>query len=112
MVECFDRIHLQLAELVLRPLRELHQQPHLTAVTVRPPGRGPRVRVTVSKTWPDGPECPPSYFWTASEIATAGDDLPGGPVWTDDASHDSPEAAYWAAVDEIATSRCRPALRQ
>ncbi len=54
MVDCFDRIHLQLAEVILRPLKELHDQTALTSVTVCPPGRGPRIHVTVSKTWCEG----------------------------------------------------------
>jgi hypothetical protein len=110
MVECFDRMHLRLAELVLRPLTELRTQRNLTEVTVRPPGRGRRVHVTVSKTWPDGPERPPVYHWSARETTATGDDLPDGRVWTDDSPHATPEAAYWTAVDAIAASRRRRAV--
>ncbi|HEY7036520.1 MAG TPA: hypothetical protein VH482_34650 [Thermomicrobiales bacterium] len=107
MVECFDRIHLKLAELVLRPLNDLREHPDLTAVTVRPPGRGGRVHVTVSKTWPDGPRGLPSYVWEAREVDAAGVDLPHGRAWTDGTPHDMPETAYWAAVDAVAASRRR-----
>lgn len=107
MVECFDRIHLRLAESVLRPLKELRQRSNLVAVTVRPPGRGRRVHVTVSKTRGADPAGHPVYVWEAREVDAAGADLPNGRVWTAEAGHDTPEAAYWSAVDAVAASRRR-----
>jgi hypothetical protein len=104
MVECFDRIHLKLAELVLRPLKELREQPTLTAVTVRPPGRGRRVHITVSKIRSDKSADPSFYVWEAREVDAAGADLPHGRVWSDGTPHETPEAAYWAAVDAVAAS--------
>jgi hypothetical protein len=108
MVECFDRMHLKLAELVLRPLKDLREQPELTVVTVRPPGRGRRVHVTVTKTRPEGSGACASYVWEAREIDATGADLPHGRVWTDDSRHDTPETAYWSAIDAVAASRRRP----
>jgi hypothetical protein len=108
MVECFDRLHLQVAELVLRPLKELRERSDLTAVTVRPPGRGRRVHITVSKTRPDESYGPSSFLWEAREVDAAGADLPHGRSWTDGTPHESPEAAYWTAVDAVAASRRRP----
>jgi hypothetical protein len=107
MVECFDRIHLKLAELVLGPLKELGERPDLTAVTVRPPGRGRRVQITVSKIRPGASMDPAAYVWEAREVDAAGADLLHGRVWTDATAHETPEAAYWSAVDTVATSRRR-----
>jgi|SRR5215218_4930659 len=104
MVECFDRIHLKVAELILRPLKELAEQPALATATVRPPGREPRVEVTIDKIWPEEPKGPPAFTWTATEVAPTRD-AAGVRTWRGEASHDSPESAYWAALDVIAASR-------
>jgi hypothetical protein len=108
MVECFDRMHLRLAESVLRPLRRLREQPDETSVTVRPPGRGRRVHVTVSKTRSDEPGDSTCYAWEACEVDAAGADLAHGQRWADSVPYDTPEAAFWAAVDAVAASRRRP----
>ena len=100
MVECFDRIHLKVTELALQPLKALREDASLTEVTTSPPGRGPRVYVTVSKTWPDGPDRPPSYHWSARQEAGS-----SGQTWAGEERHDTPEAAYWSALDTVAAAR-------
>jgi hypothetical protein len=105
MVDCFDRIHLRLAETVLRPLKELHARADLTSVTVRPPGRGPRIYVTVSKTWPEGPDRPPAYHWSASEATSGESARSNGKVWVGETPRASPEDAYWCALEAVAASR-------
>jgi hypothetical protein len=105
MVDCFDRIHLRLAEHVMRPLARLRDDPALTAVTVRPPGRGPRILVEVSKTVPDGSDRAPFFRWAAREVGAIGADIADGASWVGEEVHDSPEAAYWAAIDAVAASR-------
>jgi hypothetical protein len=105
MVDCFDRIHLQLNEVVLRPLRELHAQPALASVTVRPPGRGPRIYVTVSKTWPEGPDRRPAYLWSASEAVSGERPGSNGGVWVGETPRATPEDAYWCALEAVAASR-------
>ena len=107
MVECFDRMHLWLAEVVLKPLQQLQSDPSLSTVTIRPPGRGRRVTITVEKSSRDGSDQPPSYHWSAQEVDAAGMGLPDGREWSGDSPSDSPEAAYWEAVDRIAASRAR-----
>lgn len=105
MVDCFDRIHLQLNEVILRPLKELQARPALTTVTIRPPGRGPRVEVTISKRWPQGPDRPPVYLWSASE-ATSGEGIrPDRRTWAAETPRATPEDAYWCALDAVAASR-------
>lgn len=101
MVDCFDRIHLKLNEVVLRPLKALQEQSTLTSVTIRPPGRGPRIHVTINKTWPTGPDHPPSYVWSAHEAPSQG---ANGQTWAGQESHTSAEAAYWSALDTVAAS--------
>jgi hypothetical protein len=105
MVECFDRIHLRLAEVVLRPLLDLEADPNRTTASVQPPGRGRRVCITVTKSRPDGPKRPAVFRWTAREADAAGGDLPDGRSWSDDRPYPTAEAAYWAAIDVVAASR-------
>jgi hypothetical protein len=109
VVECFDRIHLRLAEAVLRPLQRLQAEPTLTRVTIRPPGRGAKVAITVDKTWPEGPDQAPVYRWSAREVDATGNALPIGRSWSDDRPHATADAAYWAAADAVAASRNRRA---
>ena len=97
MVECFDRIHLQLTETVLRPLRALRAQSGPDYATIRLPGRGCRIDLTVTKHLADHSHPSPWYSWTANENN-------GARIWSDDAPHDSPDAAYWSAVDLIGAS--------
>jgi hypothetical protein len=99
MVECFDRIHLQLTEVVLKPLRALHTQPALTVATVRLPGRGCRIELTVTKHAPPESTQPSLYTWAARVIGAHDQRSWGG---TDHL--DSPESAYWDAVDVIGAS--------
>lgn len=108
MVDCIDRIHLKLAEVVLRPLKELQERSELTSVTIRPPGRGPRVFITVSKTWPSGPDRPPVFAWSAREMTPRNGACTDAPAWTGDVPRATPEEAYWSAMDVISASR-RPA---
>jgi hypothetical protein len=105
MVDCFDRIHLQLNEVVLRPLRELHAQPALASITVRPPGRGPRIYVTVSKTWPEGPDRPPAYLWSVSEATSGEVARHDRRTWAGETPRATAEEAYWCAVEVVATTR-------
>jgi hypothetical protein len=100
MVDCFDRIHLKVSELTLRPLQALRDDPSLTEATISPPGRGPRVHITIRKTRPAGPDRPPTYHWSARDELGA-----EGQTWTDGEQHDDPDAAYWSALDTIAAAR-------
>jgi hypothetical protein len=99
MVECFDRIHLQLTEVVLKPLRALQTQPPLSVATVRLPGRGCRVELTVTKNAPPEPSQLPSYTWAARMIDDA-----DPRSWGGENHLNSPESAYWDAVDVIGAS--------
>src|SRR5215211_7506985 len=107
MVDCYDRLTLRVTEWVVQPLQQLWDQADLSAVTVRPPGRGPRVLVTVTKVQPDGTASGPRYAWSASEVDEADTDRPLGAVWTDSVTYGDPEAAYWAAAEAVAVARER-----
>jgi hypothetical protein len=98
MVECSDRLHLKVAEAVLRPLKRFAVEPELTELTVRPPGRGCWVHVTVSRAGE-------AFTWVALEIDRSGEPLPEGRSWTASGRHPTPEAAYWQAVDVVAADR-------
>ena len=108
MVDCFDRIHLQLNEVVLCPLKELQTRAELTSATVRPPGRGPRISVTISKTWPEGRDRPPTYSWSATETSSSNPAHSERRTWTGETARATPEEAYWCALEAVAASR-RPA---
>ncbi len=103
MVDCFDRIAVQMTELALEPVRLLRERPMLGAVSVRTPSGGRRYLVTIGKRLPEGERGGARYVWLVEEIAADGSPLPGG------ASRESadgillvdPEAAYWAAVDGL-----------
>jgi hypothetical protein len=101
MVECSDRLHLKVAESVLRPLKRFAVEPDLTELTIRPPGRGCWVHVTVSRV-------AGAFTWSAAEIDRSGIPLPDGRRWSAEESLDTAEAAYWQAVDVIGADR-RPA---
>jgi len=103
MVDCVDRITLQLTEWLLEPLQRLRNQDTPSAVTVRPPGRRRRVVVHIAKSWPDGPSEAPRYGWSAGEAADPIGDPPPDLTWTDPATYSDPEDAYWAAADAIAS---------
>lgn len=100
MVDCFDRIAVQMTELALEPVRELAARPLLAAVSLRTPSGGRRYTITVHKRFPAGPGATPAYTWSLEETTPGGDTLPGngqvnaptGQTWP------VPEDAYWAAV--------------
>ena len=110
MVECFDRIHLRLSEVVVKPLQRLQSEPGLSSVTIRPPGRGQRVQITVDKSWTDGRQRLPVYDWSAREVDASGGALLDGRIWSGTSKRETPEAAYWDAVDTIAASRSRRSI--
>jgi hypothetical protein len=92
------------AELVLRPLARFATEPELREITVRPPGRGCWVLVTVARSGE-------SFMWKAVEIDRSGAPLPEGRRWEESDAAETPEAAYWRAIDAIAASRRTPAIR-
>jgi hypothetical protein len=103
MVDCFDRIAVQMTELALEPVKQLAQRHMLGAVSLRTPSNGRRFLVTIAKRFPDGEAGKPGYVWSVEEIAPDGEPLPGGqrcaiPAGT---SLASPEDAYWAAIDGV-----------
>lgn len=98
MVECSDRLHLKVVELVLRPLARFATEPDLREVTVRPPGRGCWVSVTIARMGN-------SFTWSATEIDRSGSPRADGLNWQASAREPTPEAAYWRAVDVIAAAR-------
>lgn len=103
MVDCFDRIAVQMTELALEPVRLLRERAMLGAVSVRTPSNGKRYLITIAKRFPNGESEAPGYAWLVEEIAPdgtprAGSDRresPAGDVIGD------PEDAYWAAVGAL-----------
>ena len=104
MVDCFDRIAVQMTEIALEPVQQLRQRPMLSAVSLRTPSGGRRFLVTIAKRYPDGEREAPVYTWRIEEIWPSGDPLPGGitAASAPDAAFGQPEDAYWAAMDALA----------
>lgn len=101
MVDCFDRIAVQMTEIVLEPVQQLAQRPSLTSVTVLLPSQGRRVLLTVAKRWSGDAV---GFVWKLER-----GDADGTPVATMAASPAAqrwprPEDAFWAAVDALCTT--------
>jgi hypothetical protein len=103
MVDCFDRIAVQMTEIALEPVQLLKQRAVLSSVSLRTPSGGRRFSVTIAKRFPDGERLAPVYHWSIDEIATDGSPLAEGITATSapDTQYREPEDAYWAAVDGL-----------
>ena len=103
MVDCFDRIAVQMTEIALEPVRLLAERSMLASVSLRTSSSGRKFAVTIAKRFDDDDEKSPRYVWQVTETASSGEPLPGGP----DASlpiekaFADPETAYWSAVDKL-----------
>ena len=110
-MDCTDRITMQLAELILQPVRMLRDQSLLASVTTRALCQGARFTITVAKTWPRGFGQAPVYGWDVREVDETGVAKPAGFAATSaavSAAYDDPEAAYWAAVEALAAGVASP----
>ncbi len=103
MVDCFDRIAVQMTEIALEPVRLLRERPMLGAVSVRTPSGGRRYLITIGKRFPGGERGDPGYVWSVEEIAADGSPLADGARRASATGFflEDPEAAYWAAVDGL-----------
>jgi hypothetical protein len=103
MVDCFDRIAVQMTELALEPVRQLRTLTMLGSVSLRTPSNGRRYLVTIAKRFLDGDGGKPAYVWRVEETAADGELLPGGQHCASAAGEylGEPEDAYWAAVDGL-----------
>lgn len=106
MVDCFDRIAVQMTEIALEPVQELRRRPMLSAVSLRTPSGGRRFLVTIAKRYPDGERAAPAYTWRVEEISQEGDPIPEGIRAASEASNRfaQPEDAYWAATEALAAA--------
>jgi len=103
MVDCFDRIAVQMTEIALEPVRLLRDRALLTAVTLRTPSNGKRINITIEKRFPNGPSEAPTYHWALVEVDLAGNVIADG-IRAESAAHlpyRQPEDAYWGAVDAL-----------
>lgn len=107
MVDCFDRIAVQMTELALEPVRLLGERTMLGSVSLRTPSGGRRYLVTIAKRFPDGDDRAPGYVWLVEEIGSDGAPLHEGPRRASPAGIyvADPEAAYWAAVAGLCEDR-------
>lgn len=108
MVECHDRITIQIAEIALDPVKLMRERSLLAAVTVRALRRGDRFAITIRKLWPQGMDAAPVYRWSLAETDPTGADLPDrfglAAASAQSPQFDDPEDAYWAAVEALGTA--------
>lgn len=107
MVDCFDRIAVQMTEIALEPVRMLRERSLLSSVTLRTPSAGRRFNITIGKRFPNGPKEAPTYRWTLEEITAEGDPLLNGvrSASTAEQQYRQPEDAYWGAVDALCAAQ-------
>jgi hypothetical protein len=101
MVDCFDRIAVQMTEIALEPIQQLAHRPMLMSAAVRLPSNGQRVLLTVRKRFPSGENEAPVYAWQLDRLDPAGDavmHLAASPVVQ---AYRAPEDAFWGAVDAL-----------
>ncbi len=109
MVDCFDRIAVQMTELALEPVRLLAQRTMLASVSLRTPSSGHLFLITIAKRFPEAPGglgrhgVKPAYIWDVREIDQEGTPIDGGERRrsTPGTVHADPEDAYWAAVNGV-----------
>jgi hypothetical protein len=102
MVDCFDRIAVQMTEIALEPIRLLPERSMLASVALRTSSGGRKFTITIGKRFADGSKFP-RYVWSIDEIEPGGEPLGGGAsaVLPGDKAFDDPETAYWSAVDTL-----------
>src|SRR5579884_2314401 len=115
MVDCYDRIALQIAEMALEPVRLMRERSLLAAVAVRALRGGDRFTITIRKIWPEGMDRPPIYRWSLAQTDETGGERPDrlglAAASARSGTYADPEEAYWAAVNALsaaASSSCSP----
>jgi hypothetical protein len=112
MVDCFDRIAVQMTEIALEPIQRLAERPMTMAASVRLPSNGRRVLLTVRKRFPRGENAAPVYAWRLERLDAAGD--PAGEIAASGQvqAYRRPEDAFWAATDALRDANLgQPAAR-
>lgn len=101
MVDCFDRIAVQMTEIALEPILQLADRNSMASATVCLPSNGRRVLLTVSKRFPNGDGNPPVYAWALGHSDDS--EQPTGAIAASPRSkqYPKPEDAFWAAVDAL-----------
>jgi hypothetical protein len=101
MVDCFDRIAVQMTEIALEPVQQLAARPMTMAASVRLPSNGQRVLLTVRKRFPEGETGAPVYAWRLEQLDATGD--PGDAIAASSPvqAYRRPEDAFWAATDAL-----------
>lgn len=112
MVDCFDRIAVQMTEIALEPVRMLAERPGLSAVSLRTPSNRRRFLITVSKRFPNGEGAIPVFAWSINETDRVGSPIPDGVKVKSEETYTDPEAAYWAGVDALCTETTEPKPRE
>lgn len=102
MVNCFDRIAVQMTEIALEPVKMLEQRAMLHAVSLRTVSSGRRFAVTIEKRLDEDGKTA-RFVWKLDELTPSGESLPDGanaalPL---EQAFADPEDAYWSAIDRM-----------
>lgn len=101
MVDCFDRIAVQMTEIALEPIQQLSSRPMMMAATVRLPSNGKRVLLKVRKHFPNGENGSPVYGWQLDASDSTGRPTATLAVSPAVKGYPNPEDAFWGAVDAL-----------
>ena len=103
MVDCFDRIAVQMTEIALEPVKLLAMRSMLTSVSLRNSSGGRKFTITIAKRFAEPDSASPRYIWTVTEIEPSGESLTDGAVrrLPVEQAFADPETAYWSAVESL-----------
>jgi hypothetical protein len=101
MVDCFDRIAVQMTEIALEPIQQLASRPMAMAASVRVPSNGRRVLLTVRKRFPQGENDQPVYAWRLERLDTTGEVTAVLATSPEVIAYATPDDAFWGAVDAL-----------
>jgi hypothetical protein len=101
MVDCFDRIAVQMTEIALEPIQQLAHRPMTISASVRLPSNGRRVQLTVRKRFLQGENGTPVYAWQLDRLNETGDPVEHLAASPAVQAYQSPEDAFWGAVDAL-----------
>ncbi len=101
MVDCFDRIAVQMTEIALEPIQQLAGHPMAMSASVRLPSNGQRFLLTVRKRFPQGENGNPVYAWRLERLDPAGDAVTEVAISAPHLGYRAPADAFWGAVDAL-----------
>ncbi|CAN5807737.1 hypothetical protein BH20CHL2_BH20CHL2_07680 [soil metagenome] len=101
MVDCFDRIAVQMTEIALEPIVQLAERPTTMSATVCLTSNGGRVLLTVVKNFPNGESAAPVYAWILARCDDSGQPVKTIATSPEISRYRRPDDAFWGAIDAL-----------